>query len=260
MKLFIKIIKDFPTYLWSGWGSIASIFLFLALWDFGHQIYGDLILPSPKDTFIALNEILHNPEMIENIFITIKRAMIGFGLAILVGSILGLFAGLFITASIMSRPIVTILFGMPPIAWIVLAMIWFGMSDMTVIFTVFIASFPIVFVGALQGTRTIEGDLKQMVDSFHLPFSMKLFDLYLPHIFSYIFPAYISALGMSWKIVVMAELLSSSDGLGSSLAIARSQLDTPTALALVTIMIASLLLIEYLIFEPIKRELESWRD
>ncbi|RBQ26009.1 MULTISPECIES: ABC transporter permease [Arcobacteraceae] len=260
MKLFIKIIKDFPSYLWSGWGSIASIFLFLALWDFGHQIYGDLILPSPKDTFIALNEILHNPEMIENIFITIKRAMIGFGLAILVGSILGLLAGLFITASIMSRPIVTILFGMPPIAWIVLAMIWFGMSDMTVVFTVFIASFPIVFVGALQGTRTIEGDLKQMVDSFHLPFSMKLFDLYLPHIFSYIFPAYISALGMSWKIVVMAELLSSSDGLGSSLAIARSQLDTPTALALVTIMIASLLLIEYLIFEPIKRELESWRN
>ncbi|MFV7791227.1 ABC transporter permease [Aliarcobacter lanthieri] len=260
MKLFIKIIKDFPSYLWSGWGSIASIFLFLALWDFGHQIYGDLILPSPKDTFIALNEILHTPEMIENIFITIKRAMVGFGLAILIGSILGLLAGLFITASIMSRPIVTILFGMPPIAWIVLAMIWFGMSDMTVVFTVFIASFPIVFVGALQGTRTIEGDLKQMVDSFHLPFSMKLFDLYLPHIFSYIFPAYISALGMSWKIVVMAELLSSSDGLGSSLAIARSQLDTPTALALVTIMIASLLLIEYLIFEPIKRELESWRN
>ncbi|RBQ31385.1 ABC transporter permease [Arcobacter sp. FW59] len=260
MKLFIKIIKDFPAYLWSGWGSIASVFLFLALWDFGHQIYGSLVLPSPKDTFIALNEILHNPEIVENILITIKRAIIGFGLAVLVGSILGLLSGLFITASIMSRPIVTILFGMPPIAWIVLAMIWFGMSDMTVIFTVFIASFPIVFVGALQGTRTIEGDLKQMVDSFHLPFSMKLFDLYLPHVFSYIFPAYISALGMSWKIVVMAELLASSDGLGSSLAIARSQLDTPTALALVTIMIASLLLIEYIILEPIKRELESWRD
>lgn len=260
MKYLLKILKDFPAYLWSGWGSIASVFLFLALWDFGHQIYGSLVLPSPKDTFIALNEILHNPEIVKNIFITIKRAMIGFGLAVLVGSILGLLSGLFITASIMSRPIVTILFGMPPIAWIVLSMIWFGMSDMTVIFTVFIASFPIVFVGALQGTRTIEGDLKQMVNSFHLPFSMKFFDLYLPHIFSYIFPAYISALGMSWKIVVMAELLASSDGLGSSLAIARSQLDTPTALALVTIMIASLLLIEYIILEPIKRELESWRD
>ena len=160
----------------------------------------------------------------------------------------------------MSRPIVTILVGMPPIAWIVLAMIWFGMSDTTVIFTVVIASFPIVFVGALQGTRTLEGNLKQMADSFNLPFKMKMFDLYFPHIFSYIFPAWISALGMAWKIVVMAELLSANDGIGSALAIARSQLDTPTALALVLIMIGSLLLIEYLILEPIKREVEAWRN
>lgn len=149
---------------------------------------------------------------------------------------------------------------MPPIAWIVLAMIWFGMSDTTVIFTVVIASFPIIFVGALQGTRTIEGDLNEMADSFRVPFRMKLFDVYFPHIFSYIFPAWVSALGMSWKIVVMAELLSANDGIGAALAIARSQLDTPTALALVVIMIGSLLLIEYLILEPIKREVELWRE
>ena len=75
------------------------------------------------------------------------------------------------------------------------------------------------FVGALQGTRTLEGNLKQMADSFNLPFKMKMFDLYFPHIFSYIFPAWISALGMAWKIVVMAELLSANDGIGSALAI-----------------------------------------
>lgn len=260
MKFFIKILKDFPSYLWSGWGSIASIFLFFALWDFGNQLYGDLVLPTPKDTFIAMFEILNDSAMQSEIMLTIKRALIGFALAVLVGSILGLLAGFFITASVMSRPIVTILFGMPPIAWIVLAMIWFGMGDTTVIFTVFVASFPIVFVGALQGTRTMEGNLQEMADSFHLPFSMKLFDIYLPHIFSYIFPAFISALGMSWKIVVMAELLSTSDGLGAALAVARSQLETSTALALVSIMIASLLLIEYLILEPIKKEVEAWRD
>ena len=98
-----------------------------------------------------------------------------------------------------------------------------------------------------------------MADSFHLSFKMKLFDLYFPHIFSYIFPAWIGALGMAWKIVVMAELLSANDGIGSALAIARSQLDTPVALALVVIMIAIILLIEYIILEPIKREVESWR-
>jgi NitT/TauT family transport system permease protein len=65
---------------------------------------------------------------------------------------------------------------------------------------------------------------------------------------------------MSWKIVIMAELLATSDGLGAALAVARSQLETSTALAIVTVMIASLLIIEYVVLEPIKKELEAWRD
>ncbi len=260
MKNIIKIVKDFPLYLWSGWGSLASIFLFLAVWDFGNQIYGNLILPSPKETFLTLFSAFNDEIIFNNILITIKRAFLGFSISLLFGSFLGLLAGFFITASMMSRPIVTILMGMPPIAWIVLAMIWFGMSDTTVIFTVVLASFPIIFIGALQGTRTLEGELKEMAESFNLPLKMKIFDLYFPHIFSYVFPSWISALGMSWKIVVMAELLSSNDGIGASLAIARSQLDTSLALALVVIMIASLLLIEYLFLEPIKREVEAWRN
>lgn len=260
MKFLLKIVKDFPYYLWSGWGAVASIFLFFACWDLGHQIYGELVLPSPLKTLSTLWDMIHDENVQIDIKITLYRACIGFGISVLFGSILGLIAGLFATASIMSRPIVTILVGMPPIAWIVLAMIWFGMGDFTVIFTVIIASFPIVFVGALQGTRTLEGDLKEMGKSFKLPLHVKFLDIYFPHIFSYIFPAWVAALGMAWKIVVMAELLSTSDGIGASLAVARSHLDTPTALALVVIMISSMMFIEYIILEPIKREVELWRN
>jgi len=260
VKFFLKILKDFPAFLWSGWGAISSILLFIACWDLGNQVYGDLVLPSPQSTFSTLFTMLGDSAVWENIMITLYRAGVGFGISLILGTVLGLIAGSFATASIMSRPIVTILVGMPPIAWIVLAMIWFGMGDLTVIFTVVVASFPIVFVGALQGARTLEGDLKEMADSFKLPFHMRMFDVYFPHIFSYIFPAWVSGLGMAWKIVVMAELLSTSDGIGASLAVARSQLDTPTALALVVIMIASLMIVEYIILEPIKREVELWRD
>ena len=260
MKSVLKILKDFPAYLWSGWGAIASIFLFIATWDMGNQIYGDLVLPSPLETFQTLNLMLQDKEVLAEIDITLYRASVGFGFSLLIGSVLGLLAGFFATASIMSRPIVTILVGMPPIAWIVLAMIWFGMGDETVIFTVIVASFPIIFVGALQGTRTLDGDLKEMATSFNLPWHMKFIDVYFPHIFSYVFPAWVSGLGMAWKIVIMAELLATSDGIGASLAVARSQLDTATALAIVVIMIASLMFIEYIILEPIKREVELWRD
>jgi len=260
LKFFLKILKDFPVDLWSGWFAIASILLFIALWDVGNQTYDNLVLPSPLETFQTLYTMLHDENVWNEINITLYRASVGFGLSLVFGSVLGLIAGFFATASMMSRPVVTILVGMPPIAWIVLAMIWFGMGDETVIFTIIVASFPIIFVGALQGTRTLDGDLKEMADSFHLPWHMKFMDVYFPHIFSYIFPAWVSGLGMAWKIVIMAELLATSDGLGASLAVARSQLDTPTALALVTIMIGSLMFIEYIILEPIKREVELWRS
>jgi len=260
MKFTLKILKEFPAYLWSGWGALASILLFVAFWDMGNQLYGDLVLPSPLETFQTLLVMLQDPLVIVEINTTLYRASLGFGLSLLLGSSLGLLAGFFATASMMSRPIVTILVGMPPIAWIVLAMIWFGMGDETVIFTVVVASFPIVFVGALQGARTLDDDLKEMAESFKLPWHMKFMDVYFPHLFGYLFPAWVSGLGMAWKIVVMAELLATSDGIGASLAVARSQLDTPTALALVVIMIASLMFIEYIILEPIKREVELWRD
>ena len=260
MKFALKILKDFPAYLWSGWGAVASILLFIAIWDMGNQIYGDLVLPSPLETFKTLNLMLHDDNVINEIKITLYRSSIGFSISLLFGTALGLLAGFFATASMMSRPIVTILVGMPPIAWIVLAMIWFGMGDETVIFTVIVASFPIIFVGALQGTRTLDGDLKEMARSFNFPWHMKFLDVYFPHIFSYVFPAWVSALGMAWKIVIMAELLATSDGIGATLATARSQLDTPTALSIVVIMIGSLMFIEYIILEPIKREVELWRD
>lgn len=260
MKAIWHLIKEFPAYLWTGWSSLASIFLFFAIWEFGFQIYGDFILPSPSDVISEACRLLANGTILPELYTTLKRVLLGFGIAFVLGSSLGLIAGFFVTASIMSRPFATIFMGTPPIAWLVLSMIWFGLGTNTVVFTVVVASFPIIFIGALQGTRTLEDNLKEMADAFKLTLFMKFREVYLPHIFSYVFPAWVSALGLSWKIVAMAEVLSASDGLGSALGVARSQLDTKGALALVIILVASLMFVEYFILEPIKREVELWRN
>lgn len=147
MKFAFKILKDFPAFLWSGWGAVASILLFIALWDMGNQVYGNLVLPSPLETFKTLNLMLQDEAVIAEIETTLYRSSIGFGIALVLGTSLGLLAGFFATASMMSRPIVTILVGMPPIAWIVLAMIWFGMGDETVIFYRYCRLFSYRFCG-----------------------------------------------------------------------------------------------------------------
>lgn len=259
MKLLRYWFQSLPAYLWSGWGAIASLLLFMAVWEWGNQIYGDLVLPTPLAAFSTLGQLFASGEAGAELLITGWRAFAGFLLSVLVGSVLGIFAGLSMTASMMSRPIVTVLVGMPPIAWIVLALLWFGATDMAPIFTVFITCFPIVFVGAMQGARTLDNQLKDMASVFQLPKWMAFTDVYLPHIFSYIFPAWITALGMSWKIVVMAELLATSDGVGAALAVSRSHLDTAATMAWIVAIVGLLLLVEYLLLEPIKREVEKWR-
>lgn len=260
MKLLGLWLRELPAYLWSGWGAIASLLLFLAVWEWVNQLYGSLVLPTPIETFLAFQQLVADGEMWAELGITAWRAMMGFLVSVAVGTVLGIAAGLSMTASMMSRPIVTVFVGMPPIAWIVLALLWFGASDTTPIFTVFVACFPIVFVGAMQGARTTDNQLKMMAEAFQMPRWMRFIDVYLPHIISYLFPAWISALGMSWKIVVMAELLATSDGVGAALAVSRSHLDTAASMAWIMAVVVLLLLVEYLLLEPIKRQLERWRE
>lgn len=260
MSLLRSWLGSLPAYLWSGWGAIASLLLMLAAWEGASEVYGPLILPDPLSTFATLAELARSGAAWPELAVTARRALIGLALSIAAGSLLGLVAGVSMTASMMSRPLVTVLLGTPPIAWLVLAMLWFGASDGTPVFTVFIACFPIVFVGALQGARTLDLHLRDMARVFHLPLGMKLLDLYLPHVVSYLFPAWITALGTSWKVVVMAELLATSDGVGAALAVSRAQLDSAATLAWIGAIVIVLLALEYLLLEPVKREVERWRE
>lgn len=259
MDLLRRWVIGIPAYLWSGWGAIASLCLALAAWELTSQVWGPLVLPDPASTLQALMQLASDGAAGRELLITGRRAMGGLLLALVLGSTAGLLAGLSMTASMMSRPLVTALLGTPPIAWLVLAMLWFGAGDGTPVFTAFIACFPVVFVGALQGTRTLDHHLKDMARAFRLPWHMRLIDLYAPHVASYLFPAWINALGTAWKVAVMAELLASADGVGAALAATRSQLDMPATMAWVSAVVLTLLAVEYLLLEPIKREMEHWR-
>jgi len=247
-------------YLWGGMGSLAGLALFLALWEATAQQLGSLILPTPREAFATLAQMLTHGSAWSDLAISARRALAGYALAVLAGSALGLAAGASITASLLSRPIVTLLIGTPPIAWLILALLWFGAGDGTPVFTVFIACFPIVFIGAMQGTRTLDDRLRAVAQAFRLPLGMRLRDVYLPHVVSYLFPGWITALGTAWKVVVMAELLSTSDGVGAALAVSRSQLDTAASMAWIVALVSALLAVEYLLLEPIKRRVEAWRE
>lgn len=260
LRLLWRVFAGLPAYVWSGWGAAASLLLLLTAWEAVAALYDPLILPDPLTAFAALWAQVEQGAAWPALWATARRALMGLALALGVGSVLGLLAGLSVTASVLSRPLVTVLLGTPPIAWLVLAMLWFGTGDGTPVFTVFVACLPVVFIGALQGTRTLDLHLKDMARAYRLPWRMRLLDVYLPHVAAYLFPAWITALGSSWKVAVMAELLATSDGVGAALAVTRSHLDMGASLAWICAVVGILLLLEYGVLEPIKRELERWRE
>ncbi len=253
-------LKQALQYLWSGFGALASILIFFAFWDYGNHVYGDFILPSPQTSLKRLFDMFESGEASGYLWITTYRALIGFGLAVCIGSLLGTLAGLSSTLSMAVRPLITILLGVPPIAWIVLALLWFGADDSTPIFTITVTALPITFAAGVQGARTLDKRLNEMANSFGVSRWMLFTDVQLPHILSYLFPSWVTALGTSWKVVVMAELLSSNSGVGAGLASARVNIDTPATMAWIVAIVGMLLLAEYGILEPIKRRVEKWRE
>lgn len=259
MNLLRVFLGALPGYLWSGWAALASLLLLVAAWEWAAGLYGTLVLPDPRTAVRTLLMLMDSGQLWPELAVTARRALSGFALAVLAGSSLGLLAGLSMTTAILSRPLITVLIGMPPIAWLVLAMLWFGTGDGTPVFTVFVACFPVIFVGALQGMRTLDAPLHRLGQAFRVPARMLWLDIYLPHGLSYLFPAWITALGMSWKVVVMAELLASADGVGAALAVARAHLNSAATLAWILAVLTVLLGVEYLFLEPIKREIERWR-
>jgi NitT/TauT family transport system permease protein len=247
-------------YLWSGWAGAAGLFCLAAAWQGGHELYGSFILPSPLETGREVAALVHDPAFRQAAAETARRTGLGFLLSVLIGTGAGIAAGYSFAAMRLMRPIVTVILGVPPIAWIVLALIWFGAHGGTAILTVVVASLPISFAGGLEGVATRDRALDAMARSFGAGALTRLRTVTAPHMVSYLFPAWSTTAGSAWKVTVMAELLSNAGGLGGDLASARALFDIPRVTAIVLVVVGFALFSEYALLQPVRDRLEQWRS
>lgn len=238
---------------------LVGIGLFLGLWQLGASVYPAFILPSPFATTQALYQLVLEGTAIQAAVATTLHAFGGFGLALLIGLTLGGIAGFVVPLQRIVEPIVTIFQGIPPIAWIVLTLLWFGNSGTTVVFTVAVATVPLVFISTVAGVREVDRDLREMVRVFEAPNWVRVADLYVPHLVPHVFPIVITGLGFAWKITVMSELLAASNGIGAGLQLARINLNTAEALAWILLTVALIFAFQYLVLYPLQRWLEPWK-
>ena len=240
-------------------GSLVGICAVLAVWEIASAQYGSLLLPSPRAALQELAGLWQQGEVVSAAAATAVRALAGFLAAAALGVSFGLLAGRSLLAARLLEPISTLLLSVPPIAWVVLAIIWFQGDLLIAMFTVAATTLPITFAAAQAGGQTVDPDLDEMVRAYRLRGRQRLTWLMLPHIIAYVFPALTTALGIAWKVTVMTELLALADGMGAEMAGARASLDTASTLAWIVHIAGLLIALEHGLLRPLQRHSEPWR-
>lgn len=246
-------------FLWSAWIGLAALCLIAAVWQWGHEVFGDFVLPSPLAVALQVLQMVQAPANWAVAAATARRALAGLALATATGGFLGLASGYSPAAMRLARPLLSVLLGVPPIAWIVVVMIWFGSTDTTIVAVVTATAAPLVFLGAAEGVATRDRGLGDMARVFGAGPLRRVFGVGLRQASLTIFPVLVMALGTAVKVAVMSELLTNAGGIGGALADARATLDVGAALAWIVIAVALLFAAEYGLIHPVRGEIERWR-
>ena len=237
----------------------VGVLVMLALWQIGHDVYGSLVLPGVGETFVMLGRMIGSGDVVAALKATAFNALAGWSISVVMGVIAGGMAGRFETVRFLLQPVSIILIGIPAIAWVVLALLWFG-GRWAVVFTVAVATAPMIFAAAVQAVRSLDGDLARMARAFKTPPEAMVRDVYAPHMLAYLYPALATTLAMSWKVSIMAELLSGSGGIGDGIAAARARVDTAQLLAWVVVVVIILLVLDQLLLSLVRERMHVWRS
>jgi len=236
---------------------LAGLVLFFALWQVLSGLYNHVIIPSPLEVVRSIIDQAGSGELWQHGRQSIARGLTGFGLALFIGTPLGILIGLNPVAAGLIRPLVVVLQVTPLISWLLLAMIWIGFSRVPV-FIVFVTTLPLIVINVFQGVSSIDRQLLQMASVFSISKDRIIREIYLPQITPFLMAGVANALGTTWKAVAMAEFLSVQTGIGASMAVARINLETADLFAWTITLIVLGMLTDRLLAYLTRRKLSQW--
>jgi ABC-type nitrate/sulfonate/bicarbonate transport system permease component len=226
----------------------VGIAVLLAVWQLMSVAYDlQLILPPPlavartifETLTLSTDRWLYGPNIYEHLAASFARAISGFAIASAFAIPLGLLVGRVRAVREYVDPVIRALYPIPGIAWIPLAILWFGLGNAAVVFVVFIAEFFPLYFNTEAGARNINPILVDAARCFGARRLTLLRRVILPASIPYIITGMRIALGGAWRMIVAGEMLASQSGIGSVLMESRYQLratDLMMAMILISIV------------------------
>ena len=195
---------------------------FVACWHFAVRWTGSDIFPTPRQVLAGTWELAEKGVLFKYVVASLFRVATGYLLAVFVGIPLGLLMGWFARVRMALNPAIQVLRPISPIAWIPVAILWFGVTDVAPIFLIFLASLFPITVAAMAAVQNIQLVYIRAARNFGIGglelFKKVVFPAALPQILT----GLRLALGVAWLVVVAAEMIAVNSGLGYLIIDARN--------------------------------------
>jgi NitT/TauT family transport system permease protein/taurine transport system permease protein len=207
--------------------TLATLGAVLVLWwalTTGFRVVNPLRLPSPEDVWLALRQITTTGFAGATLWVQALHSLglvaKGFAVAVLTGVPLGLLMGWSKRAEIVLNPTFLLLRPIPALAWIPLAIVWFGLGDAGKIFTIWLTAFVPCVINTFTGVRQVDPVLIAAARTQGASTAQVLRHVVVPGAMPMIFTGLRLSLQASWTTLVAAELVGAFFGLGRVLNVA----------------------------------------
>jgi NitT/TauT family transport system permease protein len=206
-----------------GWlGPIGFIGLLLVLWQFAVAHSSTHLLPGPWETVGGVADLVRHGLLLKYVTASLFRVTWGFFLAAISAIPLGLLIGWHRRAEMAFNPLIQIFRPISPLAWIPIAILWFGVGDLSAIFLIFLSCFFPLLLTAINAVQRIPSVYVNAGRNFGLNQAGVVWRVLYPAVLPQLITGLRITLGVAWIVVVAAEMIAVNSGLGFLIVDARN--------------------------------------
>ncbi|HUD55585.1 MAG TPA: ABC transporter permease [Terracidiphilus sp.] len=194
----------------------------LVIWEISVRMHPGLILPGPIAVLAGLEELLHHGLLLKYVVASLFRVTWGFVLATITAIPLGLALGWYRRGEMAFNPLSQIFRPISPLAWIPIAILWFGVGDLSSIFLIFVGCFFPLLLTAMSAVHNIPAVYIHAGRNFGLSSKAFVARVLYPAVIPQLLVGMRITLGVAWLVVVAAEMIAVNSGLGFLIVDARN--------------------------------------
>lgn len=196
--------------------AILSVFL---VWHLATSLTAlGKLMPGPAavvwDFVVSFVEPIGPYRLVGHIAWSMSRVLVGYAAAAILGVALGLTMGWYEPVEALLRPIIETVRPIPPIAWIPIAILWFGLAEMPKYFIIFLAAFNNIVINAYKGAQSVDMTLVGAAKMLGANDRQVFTTIAIPASLPYIFAGLQVGLSVSFTVLLAAEMVRSTEGVG----------------------------------------------